>query len=384
MDNFKTLIEQTPKIFIKSEPKTLNLDYINSNSTQVRINLILNETFEGTDEILEHDSLLKGAYFLVETGLKEIVFFGGSLMKNNLDISKTKIDDFDTGYFDTETKRGEEVVSKTLQKLKETGNWQIIEREADKIKLPLAQEKVDFFLESGVSAFLISSNFNFNGDIFEFGNEDTMESTLNMENTSASLSLGDIEKISKSNIIYNINCSLRGKEWKKSLKELKNRQANINRNVENFTTKFDILQRFLVTTIKYGVSLSDNSDKESALFILQNFHDNDFFLPKKDVFKKASIKEDLIILERRKEFCLNKLFNLLTRITPMKREIYLHDLVKSKILIPFLPEVHKVFSNLEVRKQLLKNEDIRGALNLYNFVSKINSETKDLSKIKNI
>ncbi|HSQ97880.1 MAG TPA: hypothetical protein VLL98_04135 [Rickettsiales bacterium] len=383
MDNFKTLIEQTPKIFIKSEPKTLNLDYINSNSTQVRINLILNETFEGTDEILEHDSLLKGAYFLVETGLKEIVFFGGSLMKNNLDISKTKIDDFDTGYFDTDTKRGEEVVSKTLQKLKETGNWQIIERGADKIRLPLAQEKIDFFLESGVSAFLISSNPEFFGHIFEFGNEDTMESTLNMENTSASLSIKSEEKISNS-LIYNISCSLRGKEWKKSLKELKNRQANINRNVENFTTKFDILQRFLVTTIKYGVSLSDNSDKESALFILQNFEDNDFLSPKNNGFKKASTREDLIILEKRKEFCLNKFFNLLTRITPLKREIYLHDLVKSKILIPFLPEVHKVFSNLEVRKQLLKNEYISGALNLYNFVSKINSETKDLSKIKNI
>lgn len=58
----------------------------------------------------------------------------------------------------------------------------------------------------------------------------------------------------------------------------------------------------------------------------------------------------------------------LTRITPIKREIYLHNLIESKILIPFLPDIHKMLADKNVRGELLKRGDIKDPLTLYSFI----------------
>ena len=36
--------------------------------------MILDETFRGTEEILLHESLLRGAYFMIKSGLSAMVF----------------------------------------------------------------------------------------------------------------------------------------------------------------------------------------------------------------------------------------------------------------------------------------------------------------------
>ena len=125
--------------------KTLFVEYVNDSSQKIRINLKLDDTFTGTDDILEFSSLLNGACFLVEIELLEIVFFGGSLIKNDLDIPESKIDDFDIGFFDSDTKRGEGIVSNAITRLVSGGKWRILDRSANKINLPLAKEKADFF-----------------------------------------------------------------------------------------------------------------------------------------------------------------------------------------------------------------------------------------------
>lgn len=366
MEDFQLLTQLKPTFQTdKTIYKTLFVEYVNDSSRKIRINLKLDDTFTGTDDILEFSSLLNGACFLLEIGLPEIVFFGGSLIKNGLDIPESKIDDFDTGYFDNDTKRGEGIVSNAIARLVSGGKWKILDRSANKINLPLVKEKIDFFLESGAQAFLISDIPFFSGKIFEFGNEDTLESTLNMENISATLK---ITKVNRDETEYDISCSLREKNIELYLNELRKKQANINQNVENFATKFDILQRFLITTIKYGVSMTDDKNPLSALNILKNFCDNDFFLAKTGEYRKLQTREDLIILEKRKEFCLNKFFALLTRITPIKREIYLHNLIESKILIPFLPDIHEMLADKNVRGELLKRGDIKDPLTLYSFI----------------
>ena len=87
-------------------------------------------------------------------------------------------------------------------------------------------------------------------------------------------------------MVFTIDCGPRGKEWAKTLHELTTKQAIINRNGTDFVTKFDMLQRFLITTIKYGVSLSNSENPESAIFILKYFDENSFYLLSTGEYKK--------------------------------------------------------------------------------------------------